>query len=95
MIRNCSAEETDALSRLAQKRSTAMRQDGAGRVLLECVQTEETNDALLTLLEESYRGRIEVVRGGSVAIEASGFPCADEAVDGFREAFGGHTGIPE
>ena len=38
--------------------------------LLECVQTEERNNALIALLEKCYVNRIEIVRGGSVAVEA-------------------------
>ena len=39
-------------------------------VLLECVQTGKRNDDLIALLKSIYGNRIEVVRGGSVAIEA-------------------------
>ena len=38
--------------------------------LLECVQTEQRNDDLIKLLQKCFVNRIEVVRGGSVAIEA-------------------------
>lgn len=39
-------------------------------VLLECVQTENKNNDLIALLEKYYLNRVEIVRGGSVAIEA-------------------------
>ncbi len=39
-------------------------------ILLECVQTEEKNNDLIKLLSQSFCNRIEIVRGGSVAIEA-------------------------
>ena len=39
-------------------------------VLLECTQTENRNDDLITLLKRKLANRIEIVRGGSVAVEA-------------------------
>ena len=43
--------------------------DGAA-VLLECTQTENRNNDLIALLKRKFVNRIEIVRGGSVAIEA-------------------------
>lgn len=39
-------------------------------VLLECTQTEKKNNDLIVLLERKFINRVEIVRGGSVAIEA-------------------------
>lgn len=39
-------------------------------VVLECEQTENRNDDLIRLLRQNYEGRIEIIRSGSVAIEA-------------------------
>lgn len=39
-------------------------------MLLECVQTEKRNNDIIKLLSNSFINRIEVVKGGSVAIEA-------------------------
>jgi len=38
-------------------------------VLMECVQTESKNNDLINLLSSNFKA-IEVVRGGSVAIES-------------------------
>lgn len=38
-------------------------------VLLECLLTEHKNDDLVTLLNKTFK-KVEIVRGGSVAIEA-------------------------
>ncbi|MDE6607876.1 MAG: acetolactate synthase small subunit, partial [Lachnospiraceae bacterium] len=43
--------------------------DGA-TVLLECMQTENRNNDLIALLKRKFANRIEIVRGGSVAVEA-------------------------
>lgn len=39
-------------------------------ILLECTQTEERNNDVIRLLQQCFVNRIEVVRGGCVAIEA-------------------------
>ena len=39
-------------------------------VLIESVQTEKRNNDLKSLLEKCYVNRIEIVRGGSVAVQA-------------------------
>ena len=41
--------------------------------LLESVQTEAGNNEMIKLLESDFSGRIEIVRGGSVAVEAISF----------------------
>lgn len=43
-------------------------------VLLECTQTEEKNEKLLKLLSDTFGYRLEVVRGGAVAVEAVSYP---------------------
>ena len=42
----------------------------AEAALLECVQPEQKNNDLIRLLENHYPNRLEIVRGGSVAMEA-------------------------
>ena len=39
-------------------------------VLLECVQSENENDRIIKLLSDRFDNPVEIVRGGSVAIEA-------------------------
>ena len=39
-------------------------------VLVQCVKTEEKNNDMIELFRQTFINRIEVVRGGSVAIEA-------------------------
>ena len=43
--------------------------DGA-TVLLECTQTENRNNDLISLLNRKFINRTQIVRGGSVAVEA-------------------------
>lgn len=46
-----------------------------GTVLLEYLQTEPGNNHLIRLLTKNYPNRIEIVRGGVVAIEAISSCC--------------------
>ena len=39
-------------------------------ILVECLQTENQNNDAIKLFKQSFPNRIEVVRGGSVAVEA-------------------------
>ena len=48
---------------------TVIDYDGS-TVLLECTQTENKNDDLIILLKRKFVNRIEVTRGGSVAVES-------------------------
>ena len=42
----------------------------ARSVLIQCVQTEERNNDLIRLFEKMFGNRLEIVRGGSVAVES-------------------------
>ncbi len=43
-------------------------------ILLECVKSEEKNNAAIQLIKNTFTGKIEIVRGGNVAIEAISIP---------------------
>ena len=69
-IRGCSDKEITDLFRLSQVAGTRVADYGRSSVLLESVQSEEQNEELIVRLQRDYPGRIEIVRGGSVAAEA-------------------------
>lgn len=48
---------------------------GEDSVLLECTLTDHRNDDLIALLKKQFRGKVEVVRGGAVAVEAISTCC--------------------
>ena len=48
---------------------------GEDSVLLECTLTEHRNNDLIALLKEQFKGRVEIVRGGAVAVEAISTSC--------------------
>ncbi len=69
-INNCSAEDLTEIERICGIFHVEMIDYRPSAVLLKCVQTEERNEDLIALLEKCYINRIEIVRGGSVAVEA-------------------------
>lgn len=59
----------EEIFRIAQAFGASVIDCDMQRVLIQCVQTEQRNDSLIQLIKENYKD-IEVVRGGSVAIES-------------------------
>jgi acetolactate synthase-1/3 small subunit len=68
-IRNCSKEEKSEIFQIANVFKASVTDYGIDSILLECVQTETRNDDIVKLLTEQFK-QIEIVRGGSVAIES-------------------------
>lgn len=69
-IINCNDIEINELFKFAQIFSLSVVDYNFSSVILECVQSEDKNNSIIKLLNEKFSGRIEVVRGGSVAIES-------------------------
>ncbi len=68
-IRNCSKEDKIEIFQIADVFKVSVTDYSNDSILLECVRTETRNDALIKLLTGRFK-QIEVVRGGSVAIES-------------------------
>lgn len=69
-IKGCNGDEKEEAFRIAKVFGVKVADCDKTTVLLECLQTENRNNDLIALLKNIYSGRIEVARGGSVAIEA-------------------------
>ena len=69
-VNNCSNEDMATLTYMRDVFSAKMIDYDTTTVLFECVQTEERNNDFIRLIQSSFPNRIEIVRGGSVAIEA-------------------------
>lgn len=69
-IINCNEIEISELFKFAQVFSLSVVDYNFSSVVLECVQSEDKNNSIIKLLNEKFSNRIEVVRGGSVAIES-------------------------
>ena len=69
-VNGCSDKDKEEIFRIVQAFELKVVDYSKKSVLVECVQTEVKNDDIISLFEKSFPSRIEVVRGGSVAIEA-------------------------
>ena len=69
-IGSCTEKDKAEAFRIAHVFGVTVRDYNKNTVLLECIQTEERNRQLIKLMSETFINRIEVVRGGGVAIEA-------------------------
>lgn len=69
-VTNCTEKDKAEAFRIAQVFGVTITDYNKNTVLFECSQTENRNNDLVNLLQECFSNRLEVVRGGSVAIEA-------------------------
>lgn len=69
-VNNCTGEDMTKLTYMRDVFNVKMIDYDATVSLFECVQTEELNNNFIKLLQSSFPNRIEVIRGGSVAIDA-------------------------
>ena len=69
-IQNCTESAMTELFRIAGVYQVKIAGYSPSSVLLESVRTEEENDELAHLLEHRFTNRMEIVRGGSVAVES-------------------------
>lgn len=68
-VNDCSDADINELFRISKVFDAAIIDYDGSTVLLECTQTENRNNDFISLLNK-FINRIEVVRGGSVAVEA-------------------------
>lgn len=69
-VSSCSREDVEEIFRISQIFNAAVIDYDRDAVLIESVKAENNNDELITLLGKCFANRIEIVRGGSVAVEA-------------------------
>lgn len=69
-VKGCNQSDREEVFRIAQVFGIQVTDYGKNSILLESTQTEARNNDIIHLLNEDFSGRIEVVRGGSVAVEA-------------------------
>lgn len=69
-VNSCTYKDKGDIFRIAQVFGVEVVDTNKNTVMLQCTQTEDKNNELIALLRESFGYRLEVVRGGSVAIEA-------------------------
>ena len=69
-VNKCSEKDKSEIFRIAKVFSLEIIDYDKSSVLIQCVKTEDKNNDLIELFKKTFINRIEVVRGGSVAIEA-------------------------
>lgn len=69
-VKGCNKSDREEVFRIAQVFGIQVTDYGKNSILLESTQTEARNNDIIHLLDQDFSGRIEVVRGGSVAVEA-------------------------
>ncbi|MDE7227536.1 MAG: hypothetical protein K2N31_04370 [Treponemataceae bacterium] len=69
-VNHCTDADITELFRISKVFGVAIIDYDGTTVLLECTQTENRNNDLISLLKRRFVNRIEIVRGGSVAVEA-------------------------
>lgn len=69
-IAKCSEADKTEIFRFAQVYGIKVLDFNKSTILLECVKAEDENDKMIKLLRERFDNPHEIVRGGSVAIEA-------------------------
>lgn len=68
-INHCSVKDKEEIFRIAQVFELIISDYDKQRVLIESVHSEAKNNEIIKLLQDSFCNRLEIVRGGSVAIE--------------------------
>ncbi len=68
-VNSCSLLDKEEVFRIAQVFSLNIVDYKGSTILLECSQIESKNNEIIKLFSDTFPNRIEVVRGGNVAIE--------------------------
>lgn len=69
-IQSCTDPDMTELFRISDVYHVKIIDYSPSSVLLERVKTEEKNDELIRLLEQRFTNKLEIIRGGSVAVDA-------------------------
>lgn len=69
-VNKCTEKDKEEVFRMERVFGLKVVDYDRNSILLECVNTESKNNELVKLFSSSFLNRIEIVRGGSVAIES-------------------------
>ncbi len=69
-VSSCHEKDKEEIFRIAQTFDLKIIDYDKNTVLIQCIKTEQGVNEMIALFRRSFVNRIEVVRGGSVAIEA-------------------------
>lgn len=69
-INSCSEKDKSEIFRIAKVFNLSIVDYNKSSILLQCTQTEKKNDEIIELFKSMFINRVEIVRGGMVAIES-------------------------
>lgn len=69
-VSSCSEKDKAEVFRLVKVFSLDIIDYDRSHIIVQCVKTEDANNDMIALFNKTFINRVEVVRGGSVAIEA-------------------------
>ena len=92
-INSCKEADKQEIFRIAETFNLEVIDYNRKSVLVQCVKTVSKNNDMIALFKDMFVNRIEVVRGGSVAIEA-GSDFALRASQGQSLAFSSYLLVP-
>ena len=73
-VNSCKEADKQEIFRIAETFDLKIIDYNRKSVLVQCVKTVSKNNDMISLFKDLFVNRIEVVRGGSVAIEALATP---------------------
>lgn len=73
-VKNCTTEDKTELFQIAQVFHVDVADIGEDSVLLECLLTEHGTEEMINLVKSKFK-KVEIVRGGAVAIESISTSC--------------------
>ena len=73
-VNSCKEGDKQEIFRIAKTFDLKVVDYNKKAVLIQCVKTVSKNNDMINLFKDMFVNRIEVVRGGSVAIEALSTP---------------------
>lgn len=69
-IKSCNEKDKNEIFRIAEVFKMNIIDYDSNNVLLQCTKTEIRNDEIIEMLKTAFINRVEIVRGGIVAIES-------------------------
>jgi acetolactate synthase-1/3 small subunit len=69
-VKGCTAQEKNEIFQIADVFRFRVVDYGRDNILIESLHTEGKNDNIINYFNDKFSGRIEVVRGGGVAVES-------------------------
>lgn len=71
-VENCLESEKEEIFRISGVFGISIIDYDGNSVVMECTKTERKNDEIINFMKNKFQNRVEIIRGGSVAVGAVG-----------------------